>query len=290
MVPTKERNVAATYLEYKGEGILFDCGEGTQRQMNLCGINRNKVTRILISHWHADHALGIVGLLQTVSNQEQDGRTITVIGPKGTTQRIGHIQEAFSHDSGLNISIVDCDPKGVEVCLDTPDFQILAARLEHSTPCIGFVFLEKDRRKINTEMLRKLGIPDGPHLRKLQEGKTMEYQGKKVSPEQATTVVQGKRIAYVTDTRFCQNAIALAENADLLICEATFADALQDKADEYKHLTGGQAAQIASQAGVKQLILTHFSQRYKNTQEIEEDATRIFDKARCANDFERIEL
>lgn len=290
MLPTKERNVSATFLQFKAEGILFDCGEGTQRQMNLCGINRNAVTRILISHWHADHALGIVGLLQTVSNQEMGGSAVTVVGPKGTKQRMEHIQAAFPHDSGLNIKIIECDPNGIELCIDAEEFQILAANLEHSTPCIGFTFVEKDRRKINTEVLRKLGIPDGPHLRKLQDGKSMEYKGKTITPEQATVLVPGKRIAYVTDTRFCDSAIKLAQDADLLICEATYADDLEDKAHEYKHMTAAHAGKVANLAGVKQLILTHFSQRYKNTQQIEDDVRRVFDNARCANDFERITL
>ena len=118
----------------------------------------------------------------------------------------------------------------------------------------------------------------------------LTYKGKTVTPEQATIMVKGKKLAYVIDTRFCQNAIKLAEDADLLLCEATFADALQDKAEEYKHMTAQQAGQLAKRAGAKRLVLTHFSQRYKDVAELEHEAKKEFPQASVANDFTVVDV
>ena len=288
MVPTKERNVSGVFLSFQTEGILFDCGEGTQRQMNICGINRNKVTKIFITHWHADHSAGIIGLLQTISNAEEKPKRVDIFGPKGTQERIKHINLAFVHDSGLNLFVHDIDPKGVEQCYEDELFVIEAVKLDHTTTCLGYSFVEKDRRRINMAYLKKLGVPEGPHLQKLQQGESITYKGKAVDVEKATSIVKGRKISYIMDTKFCHNAILLARNADLLITEASYTNELEDKAREYKHMTAGDAARIANEANVKKLILTHFSQRYKTTLEIEEDARTAFDNVICAKDFMRV--
>lgn len=288
MVPTKERNVSAIFLSYNAEGILFDCGEGTQRQMNICGINRNKVSKILLSHWHADHAAGIIGLLQTISNAEEKPKRVDVFGPKGTVKRFQLIEEAFVHDSGLNLFVHDVDPKNVERFYENEEFALEATKLDHTTACLGYSFVEKDRRRIDMNVLRKMGVKEGPHLQKLQKGEDIIYQGKKVEVEKVTHIVKGRKISYVADTKFCHNAILLAKDADLLISEASYADALQDKATEYKHMTAADAARVANESNTKKLILTHFSQRYKTTAEIEEDARTAFNNVVCAKDFMRV--
>ena len=289
MVPTKERNVTSMFLKYKNEGILLDCGEGTQRQMNLAGINRNSVTKILVSHWHGDHVVGIVGLIQTMANKEKNPK-IDLYGPKGTAEHVKHMMKMVIFDVQIQLNVHELIPKNDDLltALETEDYIIECAALDHKVPCIGYRFTEKDKLNINTAKLRKLGVNDGPHLRKLKDGKTIKYKGKEVKSEDVTYVVHGKTIAYIADTAACANAVMLARDADLMISEASYDNKLQEKADEYKHLTARDAAMMANQADVKKLVLTHFSQRYKTVDDIETDARTIFPDAICAYDFMKI--
>lgn len=286
MVPTKERNTSAVLISHKAENILIDCGEGTQRQLRLAGIKPTKITKILISHWHGDHVLGLPGLIQTMGASEYNG-ILKIYGPKGSRKHIEKMLDAFVFGNLVEFKVVDITEKKF---FDAKDFFLEALPLEHGIACLGFNFVEKDRRKINIKAVKKLGIPDGPLLGKLQEGKSITFKGQKVKPEQTTYVVRGKKISYIADTLLCDNCIKLAENADLMISEAVYDSSLEEKALEYKHLTAKQAGLIANQANVKKLVLTHFSQRYKNTQEIEEDARTVFNNIICAEDFMKIKL
>lgn len=286
MVPTKERNHSAVFLKQGSEGILFDCGEGTQRQIKLAGLKATAVTRLLISHWHGDHVLGIPGLLQTLGGSDYQG-TLHIYGPKGTKERIRKMFDAFVFDDPLEMRVHDIEPGKF---LDTKEFYIEAYRLEHTTDCLGFRFIENNRRRIKVEYVKKIGIPDGPKLGDLQRGKNITWKGKVVSPQDATYIVKGKIFSYVVDTRPCDGAYKAAINADLLITEATYTSKLESKADEYGHMSAAQAAQMASQAGVKKLVLTHFSQRYKDALEILEDARAYFPEVIAAEDFMKIKV
>jgi len=288
-VPTKDRNVSSVFLKYKTQGILFDCGEGTQRQMNITGINRLDVTKILISHWHGDHVVGILGLLQTMGSVETPLK-VEIFGPKGTKQRMKHLLASVIFDVRINLEIKELNPKAVFKFYDTEEYYLECAPLSHKTPCLGYTFVEKDRVNISKSALKKYQIPPGPHLTKLKQGKSITIKGKKYSPKMLTSVTKGRKIAYVTDTRPCKSCYDLAQDADVLIADATYTSELQDKASQYKHLTAQEAAQIAARANVNKLYLTHFSQRYKTTQEIEEDARIIFDQSFCARDFLKVKL
>ncbi len=289
MVPTKERNVAGTFLSYKNEGILFDCGEGTQRQMNITGIKRSAVTKILVTHWHGDHVSGLIGLIQTLSNQERPP-TIEVYGPKGTNERIGHMLKAVVFENKVDLRTKELSPKTTEKFYENKDFCLECARMNHSTPCLAYAFIEKDKLNIDKLKLKKYGIKEGPYLAKLKEGETINYEGKEITPEMVTNPIKGRKICYITDTRPNANCHKLAHDSDILICDGTFTHELIEKAEKYNHLTAREAAQIASQSNAKALYLTHFSQRYKSTQEIEDDARNVFDKSYCAKDFMKINL
>lgn len=289
MVPTKERNTPGLFLKYKSEGILFDCGEGTQRQMNLCGINRNSVTKVLITHWHGDHVSGLVGLIQTMGNKEFNPK-IEIFGPKGTKKRVDMLKDLIYFDVQVDLGVIEIDAKSPEVVFDCEDFQIMSANMKHIVPCVAYAFVEKDRRNIDTGFLDKHKIKDGAHLKKLTAGKDMEYKGKVYKADEATYIVKGKKIAYIVDTEVCNTAIELAKDADILVCESTYSSKLQQKAEEHKHMTSKDAAMIANQANVKKLILTHFSQRYKNTLEIQEDAQTYFNEVVCAEDFMKVDV
>ena len=286
MVPTKERNQIAVFLSYGSEGILFDCGEGTQRQFKITGINLQKVTKILISHWHGDHVLGLPGLMQTLSSTDYTG-TLEIYGPIGTKKRMESMFEAFVFDKRLDFKVKEVKQG---VFFDGRDFQLESYPLEHGIATLGYRFVEKDKRKVDMKKARKLGIPEGPLIGKLQQGESIEYNNKKIKPDDVTYMEKGKTVSYVTDTVLCDGCYKTAENADLLICEATYSSKLVDKSEEYGHLTAKQAGQLANKANAKQLVLVHFSARYKNTQEIEEDARDVFDNVICAKDFMRIEL
>ncbi|MBT3405858.1 ribonuclease Z [Candidatus Woesearchaeota archaeon] len=289
MVPTKERNVAGIFLQYKSEGLLFDCGEGTQRQMNITGIKRTAVTKILITHWHGDHVSGLLGLMQTKSNSEENPR-IDIWGPRDTKMRIEHLMKATIFSSKMDIRVYELDPKGVEMFYENEDYYLECAPLEHGLPCIGYSFVSKDRRRIDTAHMKKMNVPDGPHLKKLSKGESITYKGTEIDVEKATYIVEGKKFTYVADTEFCPSAVDLAENADVVVCEATYESSKLDKAEGYKHMTAQQAGLLANQAGAKKLVLNHFSQRYKEPLPLIEDARTVFDNVVAGEDFMKIRL
>jgi len=286
MVPTKERNQIAVFLSYGSEGILFDCGEGTQRQFKIAGISLQKVTKILLSHWHGDHVLGLPGLMQTLSSTDYT-RTLEIYGPTGTKKRMEKMFEAFVFDKRLSFKITEVKSGRF---FENNDFEIEAYPLEHGIETLGYRFVEKDKRKVDMKKVRKFGIPEGPLIGKLQQGSEITHNGKKINPDDVTYIEKGKIVAYVTDTVLCEGCYKTAQDADLLICEATYSSKLVDKSEEYGHLTAKQAGQLANKSNAKQLVLAHFSARYKNTQEIEEDARNVFDNVICAKDFMKIEL
>jgi len=290
MVPTKERNVQGIYMSYKAEGILIDCGEGTQRQMNLAGINRNKVNTILVTHWHGDHVGGIIGLLQTISDKDNPPK-IEIYGPKGTKKRVRHLLDSVVFDgSNLNLNIFELNPKKVETFKEKDDFYLQCAPMEHSTPCVAYSFVEKDKRKINIAKAKKLGLKEGPSLGKLQNEKSVVVNGKKIFPDDISTIKKGRKLTFIFDTIPTENCYEIAENADLLVTEAVYLPKLRENADKYKHLTTQDAGLIANKANVKKLIVTHFSQRYKSGNEIEEDIKTYFANSETAYDFKKVKF
>ena len=289
MVPTKERNVTGIYLDYNGEGILIDCGEGTQRQMNIAGINRLKVKKVLITHWHGDHVSGLVGLIQTMGNSDVP-QEIKLFGPKGTKEHFSHLLKSCIFNNKVNVIVKEISTKEPIQIFENCDYEIWAVDVKHSAPCIAYSFIEKDKRKVNMAKAEKLGLRSGPLVGRLQTGKSVEFKGKKISPDDVSKMVQGKKLVFILDTWPCKACTQIADGADLLIMESCYATKLDEKADKYKHMTAQQAAQIAHQAKVKRLVLTHFSQRYKTVDEIEQNARDIFPESICAFDFMKIKL
>ncbi|MFA6073359.1 MAG: ribonuclease Z [Candidatus Woesearchaeota archaeon] len=289
MVPTKDRNVQGIYIDYKGEGILVDCGEGTQRQMNIAGINRLKVKKILVSHWHGDHVSGLIGLIQTIGNTEEPGKLV-IFGPRGTKERMHHLLNSCIFDLRIEIEIHELDLNKKEVIFENDNYLIEAAPLDHTVPCIGFTFVEKDTRKINLDKAKKVGLIEGPLIGKLQKGESIKISDKIIHPDDVSTIKKGKRIAFIMDTAMTNNCYDLAQDADILISEATFESSKLEKADKFKHMTSEQVAQVANKANVKKLILTHFSQRYKSLDDLEREAKDLFSETTLAYDFLKLKL
>jgi ribonuclease Z len=284
MMPTKERNPSAVFLQFKSDGILFDCGEGTQRQMKIAGIPLSKVTKICVSHWHGDHILGLPGMLLTIASLELS-RSVEIYGPRGSKRAFQALFGGIEFETKFNIKITEVHEG---MFFENEDFLLESLPMKHPVPCVAFAFVEKDRRRIKVDYIKKLGMPDGPLLGELQRGKSVSFKGKKVSVDDATILIKGRRIVFMTDTLINENCYRIAADADILIIDSTYSSKLKDKAVEHGHLTALEAAQIASKSGVKKLVLTHFSARYKNTLELEEDARTAFDNVICAHDFMRI--
>jgi len=295
MVPTKERNVVGMFLSYKNKGLLFDCGEGTQRQMNIAGINRNKVNYVFLSHWHGDHVSGLIGLIQTLGNQNSQNEerpTLHIFGPKETEERMEHMLHTCIFENKVLLEIHEIIPKRNEILniLDTEDFYVQTALLEHSVMCLGYSFVEKDTRRIDMNKLKQHGINNSPLIGRLQNGEHIEHDGKTINPDDVSTIKKGLKLTFILDTGLCENAISLAENADLLVCEATYSSELGNKAEDYKHMTARDAAMLASNSNAKRLIITHISQRYKTPGEVLDDAKNVYSNVEVAHDFMKVKL
>jgi len=286
MVPTKDRNHSAIFLKHEGHGFLFDCGEGTQRQLRQEEIKPSQITKIFITHWHGDHSLGLPGLLQTLSMSDYSDE-LEIYGPKGTREMVRALIDLFPLSNKYALSVHDISKTKF---IDTAGFYIEAYQMEHKVPCLGYRFVEKDRLRINVHKAKELGIPEGPLMGKLQRGETITHKGNRIEADKVTYKVHGRIIGYIPDTGMCDSCLKIAENADVLVCESTYAAREEDKAQEYMHLTTTQAAFIASQANAKKLILTHFSQRYKDLSDVEQEAKDIFPNTITAHDFMKVKL
>lgn len=287
MVPTKERNHSAFLINYKGTYILVDCGEGTQRQLKCAGISANKITKILITHWHGDHVLGLPGLIQTLAGNNYD-HTLEIYGPVGTKKRFKHMFLAFEFDqSKIEIKIKEIS-KGK--FFENSEYLLETLPLEHGMACNGYNFIEKDKRRIEIKKAKRFGLKEGPILGKLQDGKSVKINGKTIKPDDVSYKIKGKKISFVLDTLRCKNAYKLSENADVLVCEATYTSDLEEKGKKHFHMSAKEAADIANKSNTKQLILTHMSARYQDITEIENDAKDLFDNVCCAYDFMKIKI
>lgn len=284
--PTVKRNHTAILLNYKGENILIDCGEGTQRQFRKAKLNPCKVTRLLITHRHGDHVFGIPGLLSTLALGGYK-KTFFIYGPKGTKDFMSALLKIFKFTRKYEINVKEVKGK----FLETDDFYLEAQAMEHGIPTNAYVFVKKGQIRIDKKKLEKSKLPHGSLLKKLKQGKNISYKGKKYLARNLTYQVGDKKVAIVLDTKFNTNIVDFVKDSDLLICESNFASDIQDKAMEHLHLTAGQAAEVAKKSKSKKLILTHLSQRYdKSPKKILNDAKKVFKNVEIVKDLDRIEV
>ncbi len=286
MMPTKQRNHSAIVLSYKTENILMDCGEGTQRQMRIAGLKPAKINRLLISHWHGDHVFGIPGLMSSMGADKAETKLI-IYGPAGTKKYLENLWKSFA---GKNIIEYEVHEVKKGKIYENDDFLIEAQPLKHSTPCIGFSFIEKDRRRIDVAKAKKLGLEEGPLLGKIQKGEEVTVNGKKIKADEVSYIVPGKKVSYIADTVPCAGAEALAKDADLLISEGTHLDDIKEKTEKFMHLTVKQAALIASENNAQKLVITHLSRRYTSPTETLEEAKMYFPNSVVAEDFMKIQV
>ena len=286
MMPTAERNHNSILLNYKSENILVDCGEGTQRQFRKADLNPAKITKILITHWHGDHVLGLPGLVQNLSRNNYN-KVLEIYGPKESSRFFKNMLSWFYTDVKIKIKVIEVNEG---IFFENEEFILKATKLNHTVPCLGYSFIEKDKRKINLNYLKKFKLENNPIIRELQKGKDIIWNGKKIKNKLATTIKKGKKVAFILDTGFTSNIIDLAKDSDLLVCESTHSDELKEKAAAYHHLTAKQAGEIAKKSKVKELILTHFSQRYKEVGFLMKEAKKNFKNTKVANDLDSFEI
>ena len=285
-IPSAERNPTSILLTYGGENILLDCGEGTQRQIRKAKINPCKITRILITHWHGDHVLGLPGLLQTMALSGYN-KTLVIYGPKGTKQFMKNLFKTFVFRQKGEIEVEEVDGKFFE----TDDFYIESKKMTHGIPCNAYNFVKKGRTRIDKKKLAKTKLPSGPVLKKLKEGKNITYKGKKYLAKNLTFLEGEDKISFVFDTSVNKLVVPFVKNSNLLVSESTFNSELEEKAKKHNHLTAKQAAEIAKKAKVKKLVLTHISQRYgKEPKKILDDAKKIFKNSHLVKDLDVIEV
>jgi len=286
MIPTKERNQSGILIKHEGTTLLVDCGENMQRQLRLAEVSPASINAILITHWHGDHVLGLPGLLQTLSASQYQNRLL-IIGPQGTKLFLNKVLKTFVHDIAIKIEVKEAMDS---FSCAFEDVVIKAKLLKHNTITLGFRIETKEKRKMRMDMISKLKIPVGPLLGKLQRGKAIRVNGKKITANEVTEIIPRKVVSIVTDTLPCASANALALNADLFICEATYHSDLQEKAKEHYHMTSRDAATIAKKSNARSLVLTHFSQRYKDVKGFQKEASSIFPKVVCAEDLQKIRI
>jgi ribonuclease Z len=283
-IPTVKRNHSAILLEYNGENILVDCGEGTQRQFRKANLNPCKITRLLITHMHGDHILGIPGLLQTLNLSEYQNK-LFIYCPKNTKHKIEAIIDVLVKDNQIPIEIKEVSGKFFE----DKEFYLEAIELSHGVPTNGYAFVKKEKIRLDKKKLKKYKLPSSPILGELQRGKDIVFNGKKIKSKDVTYTEEGKKVSFVFDTAYNENCVNLAMNSDLVIAESTYmetSDKGTELAKEYLHLTAAQAAKIAKESKSKKLILTHISQRYDmNPKYLLNEAKKKFKNTFIAEDL-----
>lgn len=263
-VPTRHRNHNGYLLRWDGEGFLFDPGEGTQRQMLRAGVAAHDLNRICVTHFHGDHSLGLAGVIQRI-NLDRVPHEVTAHYPRSGQRFFDRLRYATAYRETVALTEAPVDVDGPLAV--TPGYTLEARRLSHPVESFGYRLLEPDGRRMLPDRLAAHGIK-GPDVGRLQREGALGG----VSLEDVSEVRRGQRFAFVMDTRLCEGVYALAEGCDMLVIESTFLDEDEELAVEHGHLTAGQAARVARDAGVRHLVLTHFSQRYTDPAEFERQA------------------
>ena len=287
-VPTKKRNLPSLAVRTNGSLVMFDCGEGTQKQFLIAKLGFNREMRILISHMHADHILGIPGILHSMSFMGRS-RDLEIYGPPGICDFVKCTTETVKFRPMFPIRTVDLHAGTIA---KTDSYAIKAAWADHGVPCLAYSLTENDKPgRFHPTKARELGIPKGPLWKMLQMGKAVKVGGKRIDPSKVVDPSRrGLKITYAVDTRPCERVIELASGSDLLIHDGMFSSDASERAREYGHSTVAQAATIARKSHSKNLALTHFSAIYEDTKQLLAEAKATFPKTVAAEDLRSLEL
>ncbi|MFB6085724.1 MAG: ribonuclease Z [Halodesulfurarchaeum sp.] len=280
-IPTTARNPCSIFCRRAGEAFLFDVGEGTQRQMMRFGTGFD-IDAVFLTHVHGDHVLGLPGLIQTWGFNERTD-PLAIYTPRGTRTEVVSLIHAITEEPAYPITVEEVTPGST--VREREEYEIRAIEVDHRTSAVGYALVEADRKgRFDRERAEELGVPAGPKFSRLHEGESVELEdGTVVEPEQVVGPSRpGRRLVYTGDTRPVGSLESAARDADLLIHDATFAEAQRDRARETGHSTAREAGRLATRAGAKRLALTHVSPRYAG------DSGILLTEARDAYDGEVI--
>jgi ribonuclease Z len=282
-IPSLRRRHPAILLQYKGDYILFDCGEGTQLQMQKAKISPMKVSKIFITHWHADHFAGLLPLIESLHLSRRK-EPLDVYGPEAS-RFIDSIIELSYWGIGFPINAHDCDEdKEVEKIFENESFEIYAIKVIHSVPAFGYCLKERDTWNIDVKKAKKFGL-SGLQMRELKEKGSIKLKDKTIRLEQIAKRRVGRKIVYSGDTMPCKELFEFSKEADLLIHDGTFAEPV---GVERPHSSASEIANLSKKYKIKKLILTHISRRYKTEEEVLKVAKKIFENTIVASDMMRI--
>jgi ribonuclease Z len=285
-VPTRYRNHNGYLLRWDEHGLLFDPGEGTQRQMIYAEVTVTQITKILITHFHGDHCLGLAGISQRIS-LDRVPHEIEVYFPRSGRKYFERLRKASVYHDVSSIKPCPIDGPG-SICEDEK-FSITCARLDHAVEAFGYRLQEHDGRTMLPEKLAEAGVR-GPAVKQLINDGHIEIDGRVVHLDDVSVHKPGQSFAFIMDTRMCDAAFDLARNVDLLVCESTYLSSEEREARAHGHLTAHQAAVIAKESGARRLVLTHFSQRYGSLKPFLDEARAVHDDVIAVRDGDRVPL
>lgn len=262
-LPTAKRNPNGLLLRWDGEGLMFDPGEGTQRQMIFCDVSATSLTRILISHFHADHCLGLAGLCQRIS-LDRVPHPVQVWFPESGAPYFERLRRASIYHAAAKLDprpIPDAERGGLVVLHEDAELKLTCGPLDHAVSCLGYRLDEQAKRTMLPDKLREHGIR-GPAIKALQREGHADVDGRRVSLDEVSVPKPGQSVAVIMDTRPCDNALELARGADLLVVASTYLERDRSRAEGRKDMTAAEAGRLAAAAGAKHLVLTHFDPGY----------------------------
>lgn len=294
-VPSKQRNVtsiALKLLDERNAVWLFDCGEGTQQQILNTNLRPRKIEKIFITHLHGDHIFGLPGLLSSRSFQGGEA-PLEIYGPKGIKSFVLTSLKVSESHVKYPLKFIEIEKTGL--IFEDQGFKVYCDELDHRIQCFGYRIEETDfQGELQVEKLKTLNIPAGPIYKRIKNGEIVELADGRVidGKEFIGESRKGRIVTILGDTRVHPNSLKLAQNADVLVHESTFNHEESKMAKNYYHSTSTQAAEIAKEAGVKQLLLTHISARYlgKAVFDLEKEAQKVFSSSKIVRDFDIIDI
>ncbi|MFO7793023.1 MAG: ribonuclease Z [Candidatus Saliniplasma sp.] len=286
--PSPKRNVAAIAVKYEGDVILFDCGEGTQRQFMRSSLSFMDTKKIFLTHFHGDHFLGLPGLIQSMNLNDRD-KELEIYGPRGTPEICKQLISMGYFRPKFPVKIADLEPGAV---MRYHGYSVETVTADHNVPSLAYIFKEDDKKgRFDREKALDLGIPEGPLFSRLHKGEPVEVDGREIYPDQVVGAPRkGKKIVYTGDTRPSGEICDAAENAEILIHDATLDSEKSEIAVERGHSSVRHAAEVAKKADVGRLFLFHMSPRYENAKVLEKEAREIFKDTIIPSDLSEYDL